>query len=104
MDISLYLESAIKQTAAIQNEFKQPNETVSKIEQKTSSRNQSVKCFQCDNPHNPKSCPIPLRKNAFFAKIRDTRQKFAEKSQVVDTYQAFFQCIFENYPGREFGG
>ena len=58
MDISLYLESAIKHTAAIQNEFKQPNETVSKIEQKTSSRNQSAKCFRCDNPHKPKSCPI----------------------------------------------
>ena len=28
MDISLYLESTVKQTAAIQNEFKQPNETV----------------------------------------------------------------------------
>ena len=58
MDISLYLESAIKHTAAIQNEFKQPNETVSKIEQKTSLRNQSAKCFRCDNPHKPKSCPI----------------------------------------------
>ena len=45
MDISLSLESAIRQAAAIQNEFKQPNETVSKIEQKTSSRNQSPKCF-----------------------------------------------------------
>ena len=43
MDISLSLESAIKQAASIQNEFKQPNEAVSKIEQKT--RNQSVKCF-----------------------------------------------------------
>ena len=32
MDISLSLESAITQAAVIQNEFKQPNETVSKIE------------------------------------------------------------------------
>ena len=39
MDISLSLESAMKQAAAIENEFKQANETVSKIEQKTSSRN-----------------------------------------------------------------
>ena len=53
MDILLSLESAIKQEAAIQNEFKQMNEAVSKIEQKTSSRNQSAKCFQCDNLHNP---------------------------------------------------
>ena len=45
MDISLSLESVIKQAAVIQNEFKQLNETVSKIEQKTSSRNQSAKCF-----------------------------------------------------------
>ena len=42
MGISL---SVIKQTAAIQNEFNQPNEAISKIEQKTSSRNQSAKCF-----------------------------------------------------------
>ena len=58
MDISLSLESAIKQAAAIRNECKQPNETVSKIGQKTPSRNQSAKCFRCDNPHNPKSCPF----------------------------------------------
>ena len=45
MDISLSLESVIKQAAVIQNEFEQLNETVSKIEQKTSSRNQSAKCF-----------------------------------------------------------
>ena len=39
-----------------------------------------------------------------FAKIRDTHQKFAEKNQVIVTYQAFFQCSFRNYPGWEFGG
>ena len=59
MDISLSLESAIKQAAAIQNEFKQPNnEAISKIEQKTSSRNQSAKCFQCDNLLSPKLYPF----------------------------------------------
>ena len=57
MDISLSLKSAIKQAAEIQNEFMQPNEVVSKIEQKTSSRNQSAKCFRCGNLHNPESCP-----------------------------------------------
>ena len=57
-DISLSLESAMKQAAAIQNEFKQPNEAVLKIEQKTTSRNQITKCFRCDNLHNPNSCPF----------------------------------------------
>lgn len=33
-DISLSLESAVKQAAAIQNEFKQANETTSKIKQR----------------------------------------------------------------------
>ena len=65
MNISLSPESAIKQVAAIQNEFKQPNEVVSKIEKKTSTRNQSAKCFRCDNLHNPKSCPF-IDKNVFF--------------------------------------
>ena len=65
MDISLSLESAIKQAAVIQNEFKQLNEAASTIEQKTSSRNQSAKCFRCDNLHNPKSCPF-IHKECFF--------------------------------------
>ena len=51
-------EFAIKQAAAIYNEFKQPNEAISKVKQKTSLRNQSAKCFQCDNLHNLKSCPF----------------------------------------------
>ena len=34
MDISRSLESVIKQAAAIQNEFKQPNEAVSKLNRK----------------------------------------------------------------------
>ena len=57
MDISLSPESAIKQAVTIQNEFKQLNEAGSKIEQKASSRNQSAKCFRCDNLHSPKWCP-----------------------------------------------
>ena len=76
--ISLSLESAIKQAVAIQNEFKLPNEAVSKIEQKTSLRNQSAKCFRCDNLHNLKSRPF-INKEFFFAKIRDTHSKLAEK-------------------------
>ena len=71
MDFSLSLESAIKQASAIQNEFKQRNEAVSKTEQKTSSRNQSAKCFRCDNLHNPKSCPF-IDKECFFTKIKCT--------------------------------
>ena len=78
MDISLSLESAKKQAAVIQNKFKQPNEAVSKIEQKTSSRHQSAKCFRYKNLQNPKSCPF-IDKECFFAKIRDTHPKFAEK-------------------------
>ena len=46
MGILLSLESAIKQAAAIQSEFKKPDKAVSKIEQKTSARNQSTKCFR----------------------------------------------------------
>ena len=57
VDISLSLESAIKQAAVIQSECKPPSEAVSKIEQKI-SRGQSTKCFRCDNVHNPKSCPF----------------------------------------------
>ena len=76
--ISLSLESAIKQAVAIQNEFKLPNEAVSKIEQKTSLRNQSAKCFRCDNLHNLKSRSF-INKEIFFAKIRDTHSKLAEK-------------------------
>ena len=65
--ISLSLESAIKQAVAIQNESKLPNEAVSKIEQKTSLRNQSAKCFRCDNLHNLKSRPF-INKEFFFCK------------------------------------
>ena len=85
MDISLSPESVIKQVAAIQNEFKQPNEVVSKIEQKTSTRNQSAKCFRCDNLDNPKSCPFIDKEwffVVFFSKIRDTHRKFAEKKPI----------------------
>ena len=76
MDISL---SVIKQTAAIQNEFNQPNEAISKIEQKTSSRNQSAKCFRCDNLHNPKLCLFIDNEFFFLPKITDKHRKFAEK-------------------------
>ena len=62
----------------IQNEFKQPNETVSKIEQKTSSRNQSAKCFQCDNPHNLKLCPF-IGKEFFFCKNNGHTSKVCRK-------------------------
>ena len=80
MNISLSPESAIKQVAAIQNEFKQPNEVVSKIEQKTSTRNQSAKCFRCDNLHNPKSCPF-IDKNVwfFFCKNKGHTSKVCRK-------------------------
>ena len=44
IDISLSLESAIKQAAVIQSECKPPSEAVSKIEQKI-SRSQVTKCF-----------------------------------------------------------
>ena len=64
IDISLSLESAIKQAAVIQSECKPPSEAVSKIEQKI-SRSQGTKCFRCDNLHNPKSCPF-IDKQCFF--------------------------------------
>ena len=85
--------------AAIQNEFKQPNEAASKIEQKTSLRNQSTKYFRCDDLHNLKLCPFINKECFYFAKIRDTQQKFAEKTKVIINHQAFFQCNFRNYPG-----
>ena len=66
MDSSQSLESAIKQAAAIQNEFKQPNGEVSKNEHKISSRSQSAKCFRCDNLRNLKLCPF-INKD-FFCK------------------------------------
>ena len=77
MGISL---SVIKQTAAIQNEFNQPNEAISKIEQKTSSRNQSAKCFWCDNLHNPKLCPfIDKEFFFFFCKNKEHPSKVCRK-------------------------
>ena len=64
IDISLSLDSVIKQGAVIQNEFKQPNEAVSIIE--------------------PKMCSF-TNKFFFFTKIRGTQQKFAEKKKSLLT-------------------
>ena len=47
MDISLSLKSALTQTGAIQDEFKQLNEAVSKIEHKNSSLNQRINLKSC---------------------------------------------------------
>ena len=41
---------------------------------------------------------VHLLTNILFAKIRDMHQKFAEKNQVIVTYQTFFQYSFRNYP------
>ena len=78
IDISLSLESAIKQAAVIQSECKPPSEAVSKIEQKI-SRSQGTKCFRCDNVHNPKLCPF-IDKQCFFCGNKGrTHPKFAER-------------------------
>ena len=60
--ISLSLESAIKHEAVIQNEFKHPNEAVSKIEQKSPSINYSAKRFRFNNLYDPKLCPFKDKK------------------------------------------
>ena len=75
----LSLESVIKQAAVNQNEFKQPNEGASNIEQKTSSRNQNAKCFRSGNLHNPKLCPFINK--FFFSKIRDIHQVCRKKAK-----------------------
>ena len=80
IDISLSLESAIKQAAVIQSECKPPSEAVSKIEQKI-SRSEGTKCFRCDNVHNPKLCPF-IDKQCFFCGNKGhthTHAKFAER-------------------------
>ena len=98
----LSLESVIKQAAMNQNEFKQPNEGASNIEQKTSSRNQNAKCFRSGNLHNPKLCPFINK--FFFFKNKGHTSSLQKKSQVIVTHQAFFQYSFRNYPDWEFGG
>ena len=65
IDISLSLESVIKQEVVIQNKYKQPNEAVSKIEQKAASRNHSGYCFRCGNLHNLKLHQF-IDKECFF--------------------------------------
>ena len=77
IDISLSLESAIKQAAVIQSECKPPSEAVSKIEQKI-SRSQGTKCFRCDNLHNPKSCPF-IDKQCFFYGNKGHTSKICRK-------------------------
>ena len=67
IDISLSLESVIKQEVVIQNKYKQPNEAVSKIEQKAASRNHSGYCFRCGNLHNLKLHQF-IDKECFFLK------------------------------------
>ena len=62
----------------------------------------TAKCFRCGNLHNLKLCPFINKECFYFAKIRNTLQKFAEKTQVIINHQAFFQCNFRNYPGWEF--
>ena len=78
IDISLSLESAIKQAAVIQSECKPPSGAVSKIEQKI-SRSHDTMCFRCDNLHNPKLCPF-IDKQCFFCGNKGhTHPKFAER-------------------------
>ena len=77
IDISLSLESAIKQAAVIQSECKPPSKAVSKIEQKI-SRSQGTKCFRCDNLHNPKSCPF-IDKQCFFYGNKGHTSKICRK-------------------------
>ena len=77
MDISLSLESAIKQSAIIQNESNAA-ESVSKTDTKTSPKNQYGKCYRCAGQHNPKVCSF-IDKECFFCKNKGHTSKVCRK-------------------------
>ena len=69
MDISLSLESAIRQSAA---------ESISKIDSKIPTKSQNSKCFRCFGQHNPKVCPF-TDKECFFCKNKGHTSKVCRK-------------------------
>ena len=77
MDVSLSLESAIKQSAIMQNESNAA-ESVSKTDTKTSPKNQYGKCYRCAGQHNPKVCPF-IDKECFFCKNKGHTSKVCRK-------------------------
>ena len=78
MDISLSLESAIRQSAIMQNESKSAAESVSKIDSKIPTKSQNSKCFRCSGQHNPKVCPF-IDKECFFCKNKGHTSKVCRK-------------------------
>ena len=77
MVISLSPESAIKQAGAIQNEFKQPNEAVWKIEQKLHWEIRVQSVFDATIYTIQKRVHSLIKNFFVVAKLRDT--KFTEK-------------------------
>ena len=78
MDISLSLESAIRQSAIMQNESKSAAESISKIDSKIPTKSQNSKCFRCFGQHNPKVCPF-TNKECFFCKNKGHTSKVCRK-------------------------
>ena len=94
INISLSLESAIKQSAIIQNESNAA-ESVSKIDTKTSPKNQYGKCYRCAGQHNPKVCPF-IDKECFFCKNKGHTSKVCRKKAKSNlTTQQFSYVISE---------
>ena len=105
IDISLSLESAIKHVAVIQNEFKHPNEAVSKIEQKSPSTNYSAKRFRFNNLYDPKLWPFK-DKNVYLNKIKGHTLRVCRKNDklllLIKQSSIGFQCNFGNYLPQQF--
>ena len=55
LDISLFLESAIEQSAIMHNDLRPKQEVVAKVEKKPNS---TSKCYRCDGQHSAKVCPF----------------------------------------------
>ena len=78
MGISLSLESAIRQSAIMQNESKSAAESSSKTDSKTTTKSQNPKCFRCSGQHNSKICPF-IDKACFFCKNKEHTSKVRRK-------------------------
>ena len=93
MDISLSLESPIKQSAIMQNELNAA-ESVSKIDTTTSPKNQYGKCYRCAGQHNPKVCPF-IDKECFFCKNKGHTSKVCRRKAKSNLPTQQFSVISE---------
>ena len=95
-DISFSLESAVEQSAIIQEELKNTIKSVAKIDKNMHTAAGNTKCFRCEDNYKAKSCPF-LNKECYFCKFKEHIKNMPKKAEI----DAIYLILHPKHPVRE---